>query len=123
LTATNGADALKICAKGDCDIVLLDARMPGMDGLEVCRRLKGDALASHIPIVMVTALNQPSDRLCGPSAGADDFLSKPVGPDAASRAGPFTFRLRSRALQSAKVRRSVCRCGGGWRRGASSGTR
>ena len=40
LTATNGADALKICANGDCDIVLLDVMMPGMDGLEVCRRLK-----------------------------------------------------------------------------------
>ncbi|HEY4846460.1 MAG TPA: response regulator, partial [Methylocella sp.] len=69
LTATNGVDALKICANGDCDIVLLDVMMPGMDGLEVCRRLKGDMSTAHIPVVMVTALNQPSDRMRGLDAG------------------------------------------------------
>ena len=78
LTATNGADALTLCASGKCDIVLLDVMMPGMDGLEVCRRLKGNKATAHIPIVLVTALNRPSDLVQGLAAGADDFLAKPI---------------------------------------------
>ena len=78
MTATNGPEALAICAGGQCDIVLLDVMMPGRDGFEVCRRLKADPLTSHIPVVMVTALDQPSDRVRGLDAGADDFLTKPV---------------------------------------------
>ncbi len=77
-TATNGPDALEICARGQCDIVLLDVMMPGMDGFEVCRKLKADPATMHIPVIMVTALDQPSDRVAGLEAGADDFLTKPV---------------------------------------------
>lgn len=78
VTATNGIDALDICARGECDIVLLDLMMPGMDGLEVCRRLKARAATAHIPVIIVTALDEPSDRVKGLEAGADDFLTKPV---------------------------------------------
>jgi two-component system cell cycle response regulator len=60
------------------DIVLLDVMMPGMDGFEVCRRIKSDPRIAHVPVVMVTALDQPSDRVAGLEAGADDFLTKPV---------------------------------------------
>ncbi|MEL6744468.1 MAG: response regulator, partial [Pseudomonadota bacterium] len=74
LTASNGPEALALCAQGKCDIVLLDVMMPGMDGYEVCRRLKADAKTAHIPVIMVTALDQPSDKLAGLEAGADDFL-------------------------------------------------
>ena len=52
--------------------------MPGMDGFEVCRRIKNNPKTAHIPVVMVTALDQPSDRVAGLDAGADDFLTKPV---------------------------------------------
>ena len=52
--------------------------MPDMDGFEVCRRLKSNPATHHIPVVMVTALDQPSDRVRGLEAGADDFLTKPV---------------------------------------------
>lgn len=78
LTANCGKDALEICANGQCDIVLLDVMMPEMDGFEVCRRLKADPKTMHIPVVMVTALDQSEDRVQGLNAGADDFLTKPV---------------------------------------------
>ena len=78
LTATNGRDALQICENGQIDLVLLDVMMPEMDGFEVCARLKGSARTGHLPIVMVTALDQPEDRVRGLEAGADDFLTKPV---------------------------------------------
>jgi len=77
-TATDGMEALAVCARDDCDIVLLDVMMPGMDGFEVCRRLKKNPLTAHIPVVMVTALDQPADRLKGLEVGADDFLTKPI---------------------------------------------
>jgi len=78
VTAMNGPAALEICAREQCDIVLLDVMMPGMDGLEVCRRLKQNPRTTHIPVVMITALDQPADRVAGLEAGADDFLTKPV---------------------------------------------
>ncbi len=78
VTATNGPDALEICARTKIDVVLLDIMMPGMDGFEVCRRLKADEATAEIPIVMVTALDQTADRVKGLRCGADDFLTKPV---------------------------------------------
>ena len=78
MTAYNGWDALTVCQRESCDLVLLDVMMPGMDGFETCRRLKADSATSHIPVVMVTALDQPTDRVRGLEAGADDFLTKPL---------------------------------------------
>src|SRR4051812_5538785 len=78
VAAFNGLECLARVAESTPDIVLLDVMMPGMDGFEVCRRIKGDPKTTHIPIVMVTALDQPSDRVTGLEAGADDFLTKPV---------------------------------------------
>ncbi|TZG37211.1 PleD family two-component system response regulator [Agrobacterium sp. B1(2019)] len=78
VTAEDGFKALAICDKEQVDIILLDIMMPGMDGFEVCERLKANPNTAHIPVVMVTALDQPSDRVRGLKAGADDFLTKPV---------------------------------------------
>ncbi|MGO8740060.1 PleD family two-component system response regulator [Rhodoblastus sp.] len=78
VTATNGLEALEICERGECDLVLLDVMMPGMDGFEVCRRLKSNPETLHLPVVMVTALDQTADRVRGLEAGADDFLTKPI---------------------------------------------
>ncbi|AMJ59910.1 PleD family two-component system response regulator [Bosea sp. PAMC 26642] len=109
-TALNGLDALAICERGEADIVLLDVMMPGMNGFEVCRRLKGGATTAHIPVVMVTALDQPSDRLKGLDAGADDFLTKPLDDTALFarvrslvRLKSVTDELRNRALASRRL--------------------
>ena len=78
MTASNGAEALALASRAECDIILLDVMMPDMDGFEVCRRLKSNPATHFIPVVMVTALDSPADRVRGLDAGADDFLTKPV---------------------------------------------
>src|SRR5271155_5219892 len=110
VTAMSGAEAISICREGDCDVILLDVMMPGMDGFETCRRLKKDPASAHIPVVMVTALDQPSDRVRGLEAGADDFLTKPI-PELAliarvrslSRLKMVTDELRMRAVTSRDI--------------------
>ncbi len=78
LTACSAQEALDICDRERVDVVLLDVMMPGMDGFEACRRLKSNPKTHHIPVVLVTALDQVSDKLRGLDGGADDFLTKPV---------------------------------------------
>ncbi len=78
VTAGDGPTALAQAASELPDIILLDVMMPGMDGFEVCRRLKADAATRHIPVVLVTALDGREDRIKGLEAGADDFITKPI---------------------------------------------
>ncbi|MCH9020627.1 MAG: PleD family two-component system response regulator [Proteobacteria bacterium] len=78
ITATDGEGALATARAARPDLILLDVMMPGMDGFEVCRRLKADPALMHIPVVMVTALDGARDRVRGLEAGADDFITKPV---------------------------------------------
>jgi putative two-component system response regulator len=76
-TASDGDAALAAVALDEPDLVLLDVNMPGLDGLEVCRRLKRDPKTRLIPIVLITTLMATDDRVRGIEAGADDFISKP----------------------------------------------
>jgi two-component system cell cycle response regulator len=110
LTAASGPEAIEICERGNCDIILLDVMMPGMDGFEVACRLKANPATHHVPIVMVTALDQPSDRVRGLEAGADDFLTKPVNELALlarvkslTRLKMVIDELRMRAVTSSEI--------------------
>ena len=82
LTATSGAEALEKVEAEAPDLVLLDVMMPGMDGFEVCTKIKENPELAHIPVVMVTALTDAEDKVRGLESGADDFLSKPINDTA-----------------------------------------
>ncbi len=110
ITASSGAQALEICARTECDMILLDAMMPEMDGFEVCRRLKANKATHFIPIAMLTALDSPADRVRGLEAGADDFLTKPVSDvlliarvRSLTRLKMMTDELRMRSLTSFEI--------------------
>ena len=76
--AADGASALEQIQQEPPDLVLLDVQMPGMDGYEVCRRIKAGPGGRLLPVVMITALNQTDDRVRALESGADDFMAKPV---------------------------------------------
>ena len=110
VTATSGPQALEICESSEIDIVLLDVMMPVMDGFEVCRRLKSNPKTHHLPVLMITALDQPSDRVKGLEAGADDFLTKPIDDTqlmarvkSLSRLKSLTDELRARAMTGQQI--------------------
>lgn len=77
LQASSGQAAIELIEKGKPDLVLLDVMMPGVDGFEVCRRIRAVQAVAEIPILLVTALDDRQSRLRGLKAGADDFISKP----------------------------------------------
>ncbi len=105
-TAASGQEALDDIALDRPDLVLLDVMMPGMDGFEVCRRLKADPATMDIPVVMVTALSESADRVRGLEEGADDFLTKPVNDVALFARVRSLLRLKMTADQL-QLRRST----------------
>ncbi len=80
MAATTGQRALDLARQRAPDLILLDVMLPDLDGLEVCRRLKRDALTAHVPVVFVTARDEVVDEERGFAAGAVDYLTKPVNP-------------------------------------------
>ena len=79
--ATSGDDALAHARKQPVDIAILDVMLPGISGLEVCRLLRADRATAALPIIMVTARAEETDRIMGLEIGADDYISKPFSPN------------------------------------------
>ncbi len=80
VTAASGPEALRLATSRSPDLVVLDLLLPGMDGLEVCRRLRADPATASVPIVMLTARADEVDRVVGLELGADDYIAKPFSP-------------------------------------------
>ena len=95
LTAKSGYQALEIASKEKLDLILMDAMMPGMNGFETCIKLKQNPETWHIPVIMVTALEETKDRIAGLEAGADDFITKPIDD--------FNLMARVRSLLRLKM--------------------
>ena len=106
LLAASGAEALEIAAREKPDVAILDMVMPGMSGAETCRRLRADPATSGIPAIIVTATDDQASRLEGLSAGADDFLTKPVEEVA--------LLARVRSLLRARAEERDFEARGGW---------
>jgi putative two-component system response regulator len=96
IVARDGQQALDVVAASPPDLVLLDVTMPGLDGFEVCRRLKSDEQTALIPVTMLTALDDREHRTVGIEAGADDFLTKPF--DYSTLRARIRTQLRLKAL-------------------------
>lgn len=80
VTTTDGLEALRLIRDEAPDVVLLDLMLPGLDGIELCRRLKSDAVTKATPIIMVTAKGEEADVVLGLGVGADDYITKPFSP-------------------------------------------
>ena len=97
ISVEDGIEALDAIQRHRPDVILLDVGMPGLDGIEVCRRLKSDPETRLTPVVLVTGLSDLSDRIKGIEAGADDFLSKPVHP----------HELRARVVSLSRMKQLI----------------
>ncbi len=103
--ADDGPEALAKATKHIPDLILLDVMLPGMDGYEVCRRLRAHKILAEVPIIMVTALNSRESRLRGIAAGADDFITKPFdGVELSTRVQSIIRLNRYRRLLVERVR-------------------
>lgn len=80
LSAHSGEDALDLAHGEHPDLIILDLMLPGMDGLEVCKALKRESKTASIPVIMLTAKSQESDKVVGLELGADDYVTKPFSP-------------------------------------------
>jgi len=95
IMANSGMEALAIISREPIDIVLLDVMMPGMDGFEVCRRIKADERSRTIPVVMITAYADRNNRIKGIEAGAEDFLSKPFDSAEVMARGNMLLKVKT----------------------------
>ena len=98
----SGTDALRYLRDARVDLIVLDLMLPGMSGLEVCRALRADASTAHLPIIMVTARGEESDRVVGLDLGADDYVAKPFSPNELVARIRAVMR-RSQRLQAADM--------------------
>jgi len=104
-TATMGEEALTKARAKLPDLVILDLMLPGIDGLEVCRKLKSDTKTQHIPVIMLTAKGEEADIVTGLELGADDYVTKPFSPKVlVARVRRILHRTIARDLEKAPVK-------------------
>jgi DNA-binding response OmpR family regulator len=94
-TAPDGVEALEAVRRDKPDLVLLDLMLPGLDGLEVCRRIRHDPLTAHLPIIILSGKEEETDKVIGLEIGADDYITKPF------QANELIARVKSRLRRSA----------------------
>jgi DNA-binding response OmpR family regulator len=100
ITAQNGAEALRQVRSEHPDLVVLDLMLPEMDGLEVCKKLRGAPQTAMLPIIMLTAKSEESDTVVGLELGADDYVAKPFSPRALVARVKALFRRLARTSDS-----------------------
>jgi two-component system phosphate regulon response regulator PhoB len=104
-TASTGEDALTKARAKLPDLVILDLMLPGIDGLEVCRKLKSEVKTEHVPIIMLTAKGEESDIVTGLELGADDYVTKPFSPKVlVARVRRVLHRTIARDLEKAPLK-------------------
>ena len=105
-TAASGEEALSKARKNSPDLIILDLMLPGIDGLEVCKKLKSDLKTEHIPIVMLTAKGDEADIVTGLELGAEDYVTKPFSPKILiARVRRILHRAISRELEKPMIRK------------------
>ncbi len=106
-SAPNGYGGLALASEHDYDVIVLDVMLPGLNGLEVCKALRYDSRTAAVPIIMVTARGEESERILGLDSGADDYMVKPFSPN------ELMARVRALLRRAAppENKESLLRCG------------
>jgi two-component system, OmpR family, alkaline phosphatase synthesis response regulator PhoP len=105
--ALDGESGMSAAVRDNPDIILIDLMLPGIDGLEVCRRLRSETRTARIPIIMLTAKSAESDRIVGLELGADDYVTKPFSPrELAARVKAVLRRSSVQISQPSMIRRN-----------------
>jgi two-component system alkaline phosphatase synthesis response regulator PhoP len=101
----NGGEALAVLRRAPADLVVLDRMLPGLDGLEVCRAMRADPTLASVPVIMLTARAEESDRIVGLELGADDYVTKPFSPrELVARVGALLRRTKRPASEGQTLR-------------------
>jgi DNA-binding response OmpR family regulator len=107
---TNGADAMSAARRTPPDVLILDRMLPGLDGLEICRAMRSDPTTAAIPIIMLTARAEESDRIVGLELGADDYVTKPFSPkELVARVNALLRRTRRHTADERVLRYNTLR--------------
>ena len=113
LIAPDGERAIELMAQGPPRMVVLDIGLPGIDGLEVCRRLRQDPATAAVPVLMLTARDGEIDRVLGLELGADDYLTKPFSPrELVARVRAILRRVDGPPADGTKARLDILSIGG-----------
>ena len=104
-TALDGEEALQKVRTGNLDLIILDLMLPGIHGMELCRILRNNPKTAHVPIIMLTARGEESDKVRGLETGADDYMTKPFSPkELIARVKAVLRRSRERTTEDKTIR-------------------